>query len=165
MNTQRPYCNAQPFNCRGRGQNASKKNSEIQGSPFHKKPGTTLHRHTRPRVHKEHRPAPSSGVAEFSVRLSLRVRVGQMRGGKHSAHPPRPAPYHYYKYNNNRTRRESLQEGLRSSEAPRALHLSVHPAASAAFVASCLLNGSLFVWSNVSVGVLARGRKRESLKF
>ena len=35
---------------------------------------------------------------------------------------------------------------------PRSLHTSTHPIFSVLFVSSCLANGGLFLWSNLSVG-------------
>jgi hypothetical protein len=56
----------------------------------------------------------------------------------------------------NRLRRGSLQDTLLHAESDgerrRSLHGSVHPLVSFIFVASCLANGGMFAWSNVSVG-------------
>jgi hypothetical protein len=51
-----------------------------------------------------------------------------------------------------RSRRDSLQGDLEQFERGRSLHHSVHWAVSFLFVSSCLLNGGLFLWSNLSVG-------------
>lgn len=48
----------------------------------------------------------------------------------------------------------SLSAGIDSTtdKRPRSLHGSTHPALSGLFVVSCLLNGGLFLWSNLSIG-------------
>ena len=48
----------------------------------------------------------------------------------------------------------SLSGGIDSTtdKRPRSLHGSTHPALSGLFVVSCLLNGGLFLWSNLSIG-------------
>ena len=56
---------------------------------------------------------------------------------------------------NERVRRASAGNLLENPEEgvqPRSLHGSAHVLLSGLFVASCLLNGGLFLWSNLSVG-------------